>query len=498
MTLISRIFGFIRDMVLASTFGAGLAMDAFTVAFKLPNLLRRLFAEGAFSQSFLPVLMEYKKTQDLATTRLFVSRICGLLSLVLVTVTVIGIIAAPWIMWISAPGFSANPQKFDLAVQLLRITFPYILFISLASLASGILNAWNQFSVPAFAPTLLNISLILCALFLAPYCHPPILALSLAVFMGGLLQLLFLLPYVQRIGMLVIPCFDFKDSAIWCVIKQMGPAIFGVSVAQLSLVINTIFASFLPSGSISWIYFADRLMELPVGLLGASLGILLLPLLSKHAVENDLLAFSQLLDWGLRLSLLLALPASVGLAMLALPLIQTLFMYGQFTPAAAYMTQQALVAYAVGLVGIVLVKVLAPSFYANKDIKTPVKVAIFSLIMIQLMNGILIWHLRHAGLALSIALGACLNAGVLLFLLLKHKHYIPQPGWGKFLAKLALSALTMAATLLFLQYILPCYWEGNFIERVLWLALLISAGVAVYFSTLFVVGIKWHHWIYKG
>ncbi len=493
MTLVSRVFGFIRDMVIARIFGAGFAMDAFAVAFILPNLLRRIFAEGAFSQAFVPVLMEYKQLKDSKSTRLFLAKISGLLSFVLIIASAIGIVAAPWIMLVSAPGFENEPEKFDLAIQLLRITFPYILFVSLSSLASSILNTWNQFAIPAFAPTLLNISFIICALFLAPYCHPPILALSIAVFVGGLLQLLLQLPYVKNIGMLVVPNFHFKDSAVWRVVRQMGPAIFGISVAQLSLVINTIFASFLVSGSISWIYYADRLMGLPVGLLAASLSTILLPLLSQHVVNRNQKHFSRLLDWAIRLSLVLSLPASVGLAILSMPIIQTLFMYDQFTYYDAQMTQQALIAYSIGIVGIMLVKVFAPSFYAIKDMKTPVKVAILSIVLTQLMNGLFIWHLRHAGLALSIALGATFNAIMLWIFLRKHQLYQPNPGWAVFLSQLAFAVGMMAAVLVLLPVYLPCQWDGTLWQRAGWLMVLISAGGITYFAALYAIGLRLHH-----
>jgi len=497
MTLVSRVFGFIRDMVIARTFGAGFAVDAFTVAYRLPNFLRRIFAEGAFAQSFVPILTEYKQLKDTESTRLFLAKVSGLLSLVLIIVTAVGIVAAPWIMWVSAPGFENEPEKFDLAVQLLRITFPYILFISLSSLASSILNTWNQFAIPAFAPTLLNVTSIICALFLAPYCHPPILALSIAVFIGGFLQLLLQLPYVKNIGMLVVPNFHFKDSAVWRLVSQMGPAIFGVSVAQLSLVINTIFASFLVSGSISWIYYADRLMELPVGLLAASLGTVLLPLLSKHAIDRNPQHFNLLLDWAIRLSLVLALPASVGLAVLSMPIIQTLFMYGQFTYYDAQMTQQALMAYSVGLVGIMLVKVLAPSFYVMRDMKTPVKLAVLSLVLTQLMNGLFVWHLRHAGLSLSIALGAIFNATMLWVFLRKRQLYQPNPGWVAFLSQLVLAIGAMAAVLVLLQVYLPCQWDGTFWQRAAWLIVLVVAGGATYFAVLYATGLRLRQLTYR-
>lgn len=490
MTMVSRILGFVRDALIARVFGAGLATDAFFVAFKLPNLLRRIFAEGAFSQAFVPVLAEYKQKKGETETRLFLSHISATLSIVLLIVTIIGLFAAPYIIYLSAPGFAKNPDKFALTVELLQITFPYIFFISLSSLAGSVLNTWNRFSVPAFTPTLLNVSFILCSLFLAPYLERPVLALAWAVFLGGILQLAFQLPALKSIGMLPLPRFALKDAAVWRVIRQMGPAIFGVSIAQISLVINTIFASFLASGSVSWMYYADRLMEFPTGVLGVALGTILLPSLSKHAANRSGEEYSALLDWGIRLSLLLALPSAVGLAVLAHPLIATLFMYGQFSALDADMTQQALVAYAVGLVGLILVKVLAPGFYARQNIKTPVKIAIATLLATQLMNLLFIQSMQHAGLALAIGLGACLNAGLLWYLLRRHQIYQPQPGWLIFLAKLLFAVSLMAGALYGLNIFFNPDWHASALVRVIWLCALIVAGMAVYFITLFICGFR--------
>ncbi|MDC7702051.1 murein biosynthesis integral membrane protein MurJ [Vogesella indigofera] len=490
MTLVSRVLGFVRDAIIARVFGAGMATDAFFVAFKLPNLLRRIFAEGAFSQAFVPVLAEYKEQQGEDATRRFLSHISGTLSLVLLVVTALGMLAAPAIIWISAPGFAHDPDKMALTSDLLRITFPYILFISLSSLASSVLNTWNRFSVPAFTPTLLNVSFILCSLLLTPYFDPPVLVLAWAVFIGGIAQLLYQLPHLKKLDMLPWPRLDLKDAAVWRVVRQMGPAIFGVSIAQISLVINTIFASFLVSGSVSWMYYADRLMEFPTGILGVALGTILLPSLSKHAARDSGEEFSRLLDWGIRLSLLLAIPSTVGLALLSQPLIATLFMYGKFNAHDALMTQQALIAYAIGLLGLILVKVLAPGFYARQNIKTPVKIALVTLTATQLMNLAFIGPFRHAGLALSIGLGACLNAALLYHQLKRHGIYRPQSGWGGFLGKLLLAVLMMAATLLALQQVLPIDWHGHAWQRAAWLLLLVIAGAVAYFATLLALGMR--------
>lgn len=492
MTMLSRILGFVRDAIIARIFGAGMASDAFFVAFKLPNLLRRVFAEGAFSQAFVPILAEYKTTKSHEQTVDFARYVAGMLTFVLFWVTILGIVAAPWVIYISAPGFAQEADKFALSVSLLRITFPYILLISLSSFVGSILNTYNQFTIPAITPTFLNISFIVFALFFAPYFNPPILALAWAVFVGGLAQLAFQLPYLAKLGFFRLPLLRFGNRGVNRVLKQMAPAILGVSVAQVSLLINTIFASFLPTGSVSWMYYADRLMELPTGVLGVALGTILLPTLSRCAAGEDTVAFSQVLDWGIRLCLLLALPSAVGMAVLSFPLVSTLFMYREFALHDALMTQQALVAYAVGLLALMLIKVLAPAFYARQNIKTPVKIAIFTLSMTQLMNLLFVWHFKHAGLALAIALGACINAWLLFYLLKKQKIYQTVTPWRAFMVRLLLALLAMA---LFLwwgqnQHWIPMDWQGSGARRVWQLALLIGGGIVVYFATLFALGFR--------
>ncbi|HGJ5867926.1 murein biosynthesis integral membrane protein MurJ [Arsenophonus nasoniae] len=490
MTMFSRILGFIRDAIIARFFGAGMATDAFFVAFRLPNLLRRIFAEGAFSQAFVPILAEYKNQQGDEATRTFIAYVSGLLTLILAIVTLAGILAAPWIIYITAPGFTDTPDKFDLTVRLLRITFPYILLISLVSLGGAILNTWNRFSVPAFAPTLLNISMIMSVLLLAPYCEPPIIALAWGVFAGGILQLLYQLPYLKKIGMLVLPRISLRNSGVWRVMKLMGPAIIGVSVSQISLIINTIFASFLQSGSVSWMYYADRLMELPTGVLGVALGTILLPSLAKSFSTGDHQEYQRLMDWGLRLCFLLALPCAIALAILAQPLTVSLFQYGNFTGYDAIMTQRALIAYCVGLMGLIIVKVLAPGFYSRQDIKTPVKIAIITLILTQLMNLAFIGPLKHAGLALSIGLAACFNALMLYWQLRRQAIFIPLAGWGKFLVKLVAALMVMVAVLLLVLNFMPAWEQGNMLMRIMRLLLVVFAGAISYFAALFVFGFR--------
>lgn len=490
MTMMSRVLGFVRDAIIARFFGAGASADAFFVAFKLPNLLRRIFAEGAFSQAFVPILAEYKSQQGEEATRTFIAFIAGMLTLILALVTVAGIVAAPWIIYVTAPGFSEDADKFILTTSLLRVTFPYIFLISLASLAGAILNTWNRFSVPAFAPTLLNVSMIFFAAFLAPYFDPPIMALAWAALVGGILQLVYQLPHLKKIGMLVLPRLSFKNSGVWRVMRLMGPAIIGVSVSQISLIINTIFASFLQSGSVSWMYYADRLMELPSGVLGVALGTILLPSLAKSFTSGNHEEYRRLMDWGLRLCFLLALPCAVALAILSEPLTVALFQYGNFTAFDAAMTQRALMAYCVGLMGMIVVKILAPGFYSRQDIKTPVKIAIATLILTQLMNLVFIGPLQHAGLALSIGLASCFNAGVLYWQLRKRNIFKPLAGWGKFLGKLLFALVVMVAVLFGLLYLMPAWEQGNMLMRMLRLILVVILGASSYFAALYVSGFR--------
>ncbi len=490
MTLLSRVLGFVRDVVIARAFGAGAATDAFFVAFKLPNLLRRLFAEGAFSQAFVPILAEYRNQRGDQATHQLVDRVATVLFVVLMLISLLGVIGAPLIVMVSAPGFAAVPDKFALTVELTRIVFPYILFMSLVALAAGVLNTWSRFMLPAFTPVLLNIAMILAAAFAAPWFDPPVLALAWGAFLGGIMQLTLQWYGLKRLGML--PRWDWapRDEGVRRILKLMAPAALGVSVAQISLLINTIFASFLESGSVSWLYYADRLMEFPAGMLGVALGTILLPSLAKHYADNDPGQYSRLLDWGLRMTLILAAPAAVGLGILAVPLIATLFHYGEFTARDVVMTQNALLAYAVGLVGLILVKVLALGFYARQNIKTPVKIALFTLLATQAMNLAFIWHLKHAGLALAIGLGACLNAAILYYHLRKKDIYQPQPGWAKYLLKLGLALAVMATGLYIAKGPSDTWLHYDIVERITHLGLLVTGGAILYFLSLWLLGFR--------
>ncbi len=490
MTMISRILGFVRDAVIARAFGAGLYTDAFFVAFRLPNLLRRVFAEGAFSQAFVPILSEYKTRRGQEDTKLLVDHVSALLALALFAVTLLGILAAPFIIYVTAPGFANVPQKFDVTVALLRVTFPYILFISLASLAGAILNSYGRFAIPAFTPTLLNVAFIVFALWLAPYFDPPVMALAWAVFAGGILQLAFQLPHLAKLGLLPRPRLQLRDPGVWRILKLMGPAIFGVSIGQISLLINTIFASFLVTGSVSWLYYADRLMEFPTGVLGVALGTILLPSLSRSHAQESAEEYSRLLDWGLRLTLLLALPSALALAILSVPLIATLFHHGEFSAHDVRMSSQALMAYSVGLIGLILVKVLAPGFYARQNIKTPVKIGLVTLALTQVMNLAFIYPLRHAGLALAIGLGACINAALLYRTLRGSGVYRPQPGWGRFARQLVVALVAMGAVLWFSMGTVESWLQEEAWRRAWRLAVVVVAGAATYFALLAIAGVR--------
>lgn len=490
LTLISRILAFARDVLIARVFGAGMATDAFFVAFKLPNLLRRLFAEGAFSQAFVPIFGEYKNRRGDEETKLLVDHVVTMLAIILFFVTLIGIIAAPMLVYLSAPGFVKDAEKFALTVQLLRVTSPYIFFISLVAVAAAILNTYNKFWVPAFAPILLNICFIGGALWLAPYCDPPVMALAWAVFVAGFVQLAFQVPFLKKINMLPSLRFSWTDTGMRRVIRQMGPAIFGVSIAQISLIINTIFASFLAAGSVSWLYYADRLMEFPSGVLGAALGTILLPSLSKCHAGNDTTEYSKLLDWGLRLTFLLALPSALALGMISVPLLATFFQRGAFMASDVLMTSHALIGYSIGLIGMILVKILAPGFYARQDIKTPVKIGIATLVATQLMNALFIGWIAHAGLALSIGLGACLNSAILFYFLRKKGIYQPEPGWLVYFIKLSVAMLALALALWFGMGTQESWLSGSGWTRIMRLTGLVAGGVFIYFAVLAVLGFR--------
>jgi putative peptidoglycan lipid II flippase len=498
LTLLSRILGFVRDILMARIFGAGLANEAFVIAYKLPNLLRRMFAEGAFSQAFVPIFSEYKSRRGHDETKLLVDHVTTLLAIVLFVITLIGIVAAPLLVYLTAPGFSAAPEKFNLTVQLLRITSPYIFFISLVAVSAGILNTYNKYWVSAFAPVLLNLCFIVAMLWVAPYVEQPIMAVAWAVFVAGVIQLAFQVPFLMKIDMLPRWRFNLKDAGVWRVLKQMGPAVFGVSISQISLIINTIFASFMAAGSVSWLFYADRLMEIPAGLLGVAISTILLTSLSRHHADKNTEEYSRLLDWGLRLTILLTLPAAVSLGLIAVPLLSTFFQGGAFGAHDVLMTRNALVGYSIGLIGMLLVKVLAPAFYARQDIRTPVKIGVITLLATQLMNILFIGWIQHAGLALAIGLGACLNSAILFYLLRKRGIFQPEPGWLKFSAKIAVALLALGWVLWFGMGDEQYWLSAQRWPRIVHLTWLIVLAMLMYFAVLGLLGFRLKDFAKRG
>lgn len=490
LTLLSRITGLMRESLKAIAFGAGLQMDAFEAAFRLPNILRRLFAEGAFSQAFVPILAEYQRSRGEAATRDLVGRVATLLTIVLIGLSVLGILAAPWLVYALAGGFARTPGKVELTAELIRIMFPYILFVSLVSLAGGVLNVYGRFAIPAVTPVLLNLSIIAAAIFLAPHVDPPIVALAWGVAVGGVAQLALQLRPLAQVHML--PRFDWprRDEGVRRVLRAMGPAVLGVSAAQISALINTQLAAYLGDGRISWINYADRLMEFPSALLGVALGTVLLPSLSKHYHDANPAQYRELMDWGLRLAFLLALPAALALALLAVPLIATLYQYGRFTVNDLWQTRAALLGYSVGLLGLIAVKILAPGFYARQDMKTPVRIAFLTVLFAQTLAVILMFQIGHAGLTLSTSLGACLNAGLLYTAMRRSGAYAPLPGWTRFLGRVAVALCVLGGVLWF-----AAGDDGFWIKARLWakagrLALVIGAGATAYFAALWLMGFR--------
>ena len=505
LTLVSRVTGLLRDIVIAASFGAGPLTDAFWVAFRIPNLLRRLFAEGAFSQAFVPVLGQIRQQESAERLQQLLDRVALLLAAVLALVTLAGIVAAPWVVSAMASGLRAasRQQEFSAAVVMTQVMFPYILCMSLVAFASGVLNTFSRFAIPAFTPVLLNLSMVGASLLLAEHFNTPIYALAAGVMLGGIAQLAVQWAALARLG--VMPRWRtrlrdaWQDSTVRHIIRQMGPAILGVSVAQISLLINTNIATWLAPGSVTWLSFADRLMEFPTALLGVALGTVLLPKLSAAHAANRHDDYSRLIDWGLRLVLLLGLPAALGLAMLSDGLVATLFHYGQFDATDVQQTRVAVAAYAVGLLGLLAVKILAPGFYGRQNLRTPVKVAVAVLFITQALNALLVPWLAHAGLALSIGLGATVNATVLAVLLRRHGIYRPTAGWWVFMLKLLPALLALAGVLALANQHLNWIQLGTTPAwRALWLAATVAGAAIAYFAFLALAGFRPRHFTRVG
>jgi putative peptidoglycan lipid II flippase len=490
MTLLSRITGLVRESLKAAVFGAGLSMDAFEAAFRLPNILRRMFAEGAFSQAFVPVLSEYHRQRGLDATRDLVGRIGTLLAVVLLGVTALGVMAAPWLVYLLASGFAQAPGKVELTADMIRIVFPYIFFVSLVSLAGGVLNVYRRFAIPAFTPVLLNLSIIGAAIFLSRYFDPPIVALAWGVLIGGVAQLAFQIAPLARIGMLPRLNFDWRDEGVRRVLLLMGPAVIGVSAAQISALINTQLAALLGNGRISWITYADRLMEFPSALLGVALGTVLLPSLAKHYSDDNHAEYSALMDWGLRLAFLLALPAAAALWLLSLPLISTLYQYGKFNVNDVWQTRAALLGYSVGLLALILVKILAPGFYARQHVRTPVRIAFFTVLVSLTLAVILMRPLGHAGITLATSLGACVNAALLFWFLRRNDFYTPGAGWFRFLCRLVVALGVLGGVLYALAGPAEFWLTAGLWPKVGRLFGIIAAGAIAYFGALYLLGFR--------
>ncbi|QJC32205.1 murein biosynthesis integral membrane protein MurJ [Enterobacteriaceae endosymbiont of Donacia versicolorea] len=458
ITLFSRLLGFIRDSLIAKVFGAGIYSDSFFIAFKLPNLLRRIFAEGAFSQAFTPILAEYKNKRSKKDTKNFIASTLGMLIIILSIIIFFGIIFSSLIISIIAPGFVNTDFKLKLTSKILKMTFPYILFISLSSLASSILNIWKNFFVPAFTPVLLNLSMILLIIIFPKILQPPILILVWAVIIGGLLQIFYQLIYLKKLNMLILPNFKTFDSGVLRVLKKMGTAIIGVTAVQVSLLINSAFSSFLITGSITWIYYADRLMELPISMFGIALTIVLLPALTDAFTQNQEKEYNKLMDIGLRLCFLLIIPSSLILGFLSKPLLISLFQYGEFTYFDVLMTQKNIIIYSLGLIFLIIAKVLSIGFYARQDVKTPVKIAIFVLIISQIISPIFIFFLHHIGFSISICFAAFLNVILLFNTLIKKNIYKPEVGWLNFFFRITIITIFLSIILLFISKIISEKW----------------------------------------
>ena len=477
-------------MVTAAFFGAGAQFDAFSVAFRIPNFMRRLFAEGSFSQAFVPVLSSYQKQKSQEEIKAFINAMFGTLSISLLTVTILGVIGAPWIVKLFAPGFETSGERFDLAVTMLRITFPYLFFISLTAFSGAILNTYSRFWVAAFTPVFLNIVMIITAICLSPRFAHPIIGLAWGVFIAGVIQLVFQWPFLKHLRLLPRPSINFRDPGVLRVLKLMLPALFGVSVGQINLLVDSIFASLLVVGSVSWLYYSDRLMEFPLGVFGVAISTVILPHLSRHHASQSRESFSLTLDWALRAVLLVGLPACVVLAVISGPLLSTLFQYGKFNQHSVEMARLSLSAFALGIAPFMLVKVLAAGFYAQQDLRTPVRVGVVAMVTNMLLNLLLIYPLAHAGIALATSLAALVNTSFLYYLLRQRGIYVPREGWKLFGARLVASNAALAAWLWFMSGDLQTWMMNSAMWRCGHLLFLLSTSVIVYFAMLWMTGVR--------
>lgn len=502
-TMLSRVMGLIRDVVLARVIGAEAFADVFFVAFKIPNFFRRLFAEGAFAQAFVPVLGEYRERGSRAAVRELVSRVIGTLGFSLLLITLAVVVMAPFFAALFAPSwYQEQPDKFTALGSMLRITFPYLMFISLTGVAGGILNSYDRFAVPAFTPLLLNVTLIAAALFAAPAFHQPTLALAWGVFFAGVVQLTFQLPFLQRMHMLPIPVVDWHHPGVKKILALMAPAIFGVSVSQINLLLDTVLATFLPTGSVSWLYYSDRLAELPLGVFGVAIATVILPNLSRHHASESTAAYSQTLEWAIKMVLLVAIPAAAALILLAQPILVALFFYGDvMTARDMQMATFSLQAYSLGVVAFMLIKVLAPGFFARQDMCTPVRIGIIAMLSNMLLNLLflvplhLYWQIGHVGLALATSVSAYLNAALLFHQLRRRQIYLTSGQWSVFGLRLLAAITAMLAVVWLLADGLGAL-DTSVWQRFVWwqrglrLAGVCAGGAAIYAAVLFLAGFR--------
>jgi len=502
MTLLSRALGLLRDIVIARLFSASDAADAFFVAFKIPNFLRRLFAEGAFSLAFVPVLSEYRSRNSMVQTRDLIDRVAGTLGFILLLISLLGVFASPLIIAVFAAGFADQPAKFELTSDMLRLTFPYILLISMTAMAGGILNTWKHFAVPAFTPVLLNLSMIGCALWLSPRLDVPITGLAWGVLIAGITQLLFQLPFLYRAELLPRPKWGWRHEGVQKIIKLMIPALFGSSVAQINLLFDTFIASFLVTGSVSWLYYSDRLLEFPLGVFGIALATVVLPNLSQaHYREGDD-SFNKTLQWAIQLTLIIALPATIGLFLLAQPILATLFEYGAFKHSDSMMSAYSLMAYSLGLPAFILIKILASGFYARQDTKTPVRIGIQSMIINMALNVVLVvWMLQsefiapHVGLALATTASAYFNAFRLARELRRDAILGPPATFSEPLLRILCACVVMSALIYFMLPQISQWGEWRWHQRLAELLWLIGPAILCYGAMLWIMGFRRHHFI---
>jgi len=489
MTFVSRVSGLVRDVVMAALLGTGVMSDAFFMAFRIPNFLRRIFGEGAFSQAFVPVFSELTE-RNTAEAKEFVSAMSGMLALITFSITVIGVLFAPLFVRVLAPGYIDEPEKFALTVDALRIMFPYFFCISLVAMSGGVLNTVNRFAVPAVTPVLLNVCMIVAMWVLVPILDQASQALAIGVLVAGFVQLAFQIPSLAKEGYFLRPRIDRKNPAMQKVFGLMLPAIFSVSVAQVNMIVNSILASFLITGAVSWLYFADRLMEFPVGVFGIALATVVLPSLSKEHTSGTVTSFSAMLDWALRWVVLISVPATFALYLLATPLLSTIFQRGEFSAYSVEMSAFALQAFAAGVCGFIFVKVLAPGFFARQDTKTPMKIAVISVVVNIVLSLILVGTMAHTGLALAISIAAWVNATLLFAVLLRRGVYQPEPGWFWFLLRVGLAVAAMSAGLIYFNSSPEVWYGWSLWERVSQLTILVMVGIITYFISLLVLGIR--------